>query len=148
MKEVCRRKKDGLFDVTLRMYHGTETCELVGTFLKYMIDTTSVCIATTVFKNKSSTQCERIKKRLQKIFKDFGFETVAESNLSILNYLNVTLNVNHGSFKPCQKPDDITHLITSLIVVNIDCNQQFSMRVKKITSRIGVSWTHSLPFCI
>ena len=47
MKEVCRRKKDGLFDVTLRMYHGTETCELVGTFLKYMIDTTSVCIATT-----------------------------------------------------------------------------------------------------
>ena len=23
----------------------------------------------------------------------------------------------------------------------------FSVRVKKITSRIGVSWTHSLPFC-
>ena len=34
-----------------------------------------------VFKNKSGTQLERIKKNLQETFKDFGLEIVAESNL-------------------------------------------------------------------
>ena len=38
--------------------------------------------ALSVYKNKSGTQLERIKKRLQKTFKDFGLEMVAESNLS------------------------------------------------------------------
>ena len=62
-----------------------------------------------VFKNKSSTQFERIKKSLQKTFKDFGLEIVAESNLRIVNYLDMTLN--DGSFRPYHKPDDITQYI-------------------------------------
>ena len=60
-----------------------------------------------VFKNKSGTQVEKIKKNFQKTFKDFGLEIVAESNLKIVNYLDVTLNLNNGSFKPYYKPDDI-----------------------------------------
>ena len=36
---------------------------------------------------------------LQKTFKDFGLEIVAESNLRIINYLDVTLNFNDGSFR-------------------------------------------------
>ena len=51
-----------------------------------------------VFKNKSSTQLERMKKNLKKTFKDFGLEIVAESNLKIVNYLDVTLNLNNSSF--------------------------------------------------
>ena len=48
---------------------------------------------------------------LQKTFKDFGLEIVAESNLRIINYLDVTLNLNDGSFRPCDKPDDIIQYI-------------------------------------
>ena len=36
---------------------------------------------------------------------------VAESNLSIANYLEVTLNLNDGSFRPYYKPDDIIQYI-------------------------------------
>ena len=36
---------------------------------------------------------------------------VAKSNLRILNYLDVTLNLNNGSFKPYHKPDDIIQYI-------------------------------------
>ena len=64
-----------------------------------------------VFKNKSGTQLERIKKNFQKTFKDFGLEIVAESNLKIVNYLDVTLNLNNGSFKPYHKPEDIIQYI-------------------------------------
>ena len=53
------------------------------------------------------TRLERIKESLQKIFKDFGLEIAAESNLRIVNYLDVKLNLNDGSFRPCEKPDDI-----------------------------------------
>ena len=36
---------------------------------------------------------------------------MAESNLKIVNYLDVTLNLNNGSFKPYHKPDDIIQYI-------------------------------------
>ena len=42
---------------------------------------------------------------------DFGLEILAESNLKIVNYLDVVLNLNNGSFKPYHKPDDIIQYI-------------------------------------
>ena len=75
-----------------------------------MIKIASVYIATTVCQYLK-TQLERIKKSLQKTFKEFGLEIVAESNLRIVNYLDVTLNLNNGSFRPCDKPGDITQYI-------------------------------------
>ena len=53
------------------------------------------------------SQLEAIKKSLQKPFKDFGLEIAAESSLKIANYLDVTLNLNDGSFRPCDKQNDI-----------------------------------------
>ena len=57
------------------------------------------------------SQLETIKKSLQKPFKDFGLEIAAESSLKIANYLDVTLNLNDGSFRPCDKSDDIIQYI-------------------------------------
>ena len=37
---------------------------------------------------------------------------MAESDLRISNYLDVTLNVNNGSFRPYHKPDDIIQYIS------------------------------------
>ena len=56
-------------------------------------------------------QPERIKKSLKKTFKDFRLKIAAESNLNIVNYLDVTLNLNDGSFRPCDKSDDIIQYI-------------------------------------
>ena len=75
-----------------------------------MIKIASIYIATTGCQYLK-TQLERIKKILQKTFKEFGLEIVAESNLRIVNYLDVTLKLNDGSFRPCDKPDDIIQYI-------------------------------------
>ena len=112
-------KKDGLFNVTMGAYDGAAVCELFGTFLldkmseKYENNRSRLYRddGLSVFKNKSGTQLERIKKNLQKTFKDFGLEIVAESNLKLVNYLDVTLNLNNGSFKPYHKLDDIIQYI-------------------------------------
>ena len=61
-----------------------------------MIKIASVYIAT-AFCQYLKIQLERTKKSLQKTFKEFGLEIVAESNLRIENYLDVTLKLNDGS---------------------------------------------------
>ena len=71
------KKKDGLFDVTVGAYDGADIYELVGAFLLNKIsekyDKNSISLyrnnRLSAFKNKSSTQLERIKKSLQKTFK-------------------------------------------------------------------------------
>ena len=70
-------KKDGLYDVTVGMCDSAELYELVGTFFKNKISEKYhkniiglYCNdGFSVFKNKSGTQFERIKKSLQKTFR-------------------------------------------------------------------------------
>ena len=57
------------------------------------------------------TQFETINKSLQKTHKDFGLEIATESNLKVVNYLGVALNLKDGSFRPCDKSDDIIQYI-------------------------------------
>ena len=67
-----------------------------------MIKIVPVYIVTTGCKYLK-TQLERIKKSLQKTFTEFGLEIVAESNLRTVKYLDVTLKLSDGSFRPCDK---------------------------------------------
>ena len=112
-------EKKGLLNVTMEVYDGVEVCELVATFLldrisvKYYKNSIGLYRddELSLFKNKSSIKLEIIKKNLQKTFKDFGVEIVAESNLRTVNYLYVTMNLNNGSFEPYQKRDNIIQYI-------------------------------------
>ena len=64
-----------------------------------------------VFRNKSVTQLKKLQKSSQKSFKDFGLKIVAESNLRIVIYLDVILNLNGNSFTPYHKPYEIIQYI-------------------------------------
>ena len=114
-------KKDGLFDVTMGAYDGAEICELIGTYLLSIIikyyDKSNIGLyrddGLAVFKNASGPQNERIKKVLQKIFKEKFLSIEIECNKKIVNYLDVTLNLNDGSYKPYHKDTDETNYIHS-----------------------------------
>ena len=122
-----------LFDVTMGAYYVAEVCELAETF-----SLASVYIMTTGCQYLK-TQLERIKKSLQKTFKDFGLEIAAESNLRIVNYLDVTLNINDGSFRPCDKPDDIfstlTKNLTTLLILLSTCQHLLKKGIQTISFR-------------
>ena len=80
-------KRLSLFDVITGPYDREEVCELVETFslaLVYIMTTGCQYL---------KAQLKRIKKSLQKTFKDFVLEMVAQSNLRIVNYLDVALNL-------------------------------------------------------
>ena len=93
-------------------YDGAEVCKLVGTFLLEKIS--EICNegdiglyrddSLAIFRNKSGTQLETIKKKLQRLFKEYDLEITAESNKKIVYYLDVTLNLKDGTFRPYHKP--------------------------------------------
>ena len=59
-----------------------------------------------VFKNTSGPQSEKVKKAFQRMFKNKGLDIIINRNMKIVNYLDVTLNLNDGSYRPYKKPNE------------------------------------------
>ena len=72
------KKDSGLFDVTMGVYHGAEVCELVGTFLLYKLslkyNKNDIGLyrddGLAIFENVSDPKSGKIKKDIQKLFKE------------------------------------------------------------------------------
>ena len=58
-----------------------------------------------VFKNISGPQAEKIKKHFQNIFRKNNLNIIVKCNLKVVDYLDVTLNLSDGSYKPFHKPN-------------------------------------------
>ena len=118
-EQTWMKKGNDLFDVSMGAYDGAEVCELIGIFLLNLLgrqyDTKNIGLyrddGLSIFKNRSGPQMEKIKKRLQKVFKDNGLNVIIECNMKIVNYLDVTFNLNDGTYRPYQKPDNIIQYI-------------------------------------
>jgi hypothetical protein len=110
------KKEGSIFDVTMGAYDGAEVCELVGIYLLSLLS--SKCNkedmglyrddGLAVLRNKSGPQSERTKKAFQKVFSDNGLKIEILCNLKIVNYLDTTLNLNDGTYRPYKKPNDET----------------------------------------
>ena len=100
------------FDVTMGSFDGAETCELIGLFLLhelqkehgqqvglYRDDGLAIL-------NETPQEIERIKKKMCYIFKSHGLRITIEANKKIVNYLDVTLDLNQKTYKPFKKPND------------------------------------------
>ena len=91
-----------------------EVCELVGTYMlnllskKYNKNDFGLYRddGLAVLKNKSGPQSEQVKKSIQKIFKEHGLDIIIQCNMKIVNYLDVTFNLNDGTYKPYTKPNN------------------------------------------
>ena len=59
-----------------------------------------------VLKNKSGPLLEQVKKNIQKIFKEHGLDISIQFNMKIVIYLDVTFNLNDGTYKPYTKPNN------------------------------------------
>ena len=57
------------------------------------------------------SQMEKIKKHLQKVFKNNSLDVIIECKMETVNYFDVTVNLNDGTYRPYQKPDNISQYI-------------------------------------
>ena len=100
--EWIKREGNPDFDVTMGNFDGAEICELVVIYMlnvlgeKYGKERVSLYKddGLASFENVSGPQAEKIRKDVIKIFKqEFDLNITSETNLKIVNFLNVTLNL-------------------------------------------------------
>ena len=100
-------------------FDGAEVCEAVGNFLLYQLSKNynKKYIGLyrddglAIFKNVSGSEAEKIKKDIQKLFKDNHLNITIQCNLKILNYLDVTSNLSNATYRPfCQPNNEIAYI--------------------------------------
>ena len=95
-------------------FDGAEVCELVVTFilnkLKNVFQNDTFGLyrddGFAVIKRLAGPKIERLKKNVVKIFKDYGLNITIEANLHTVNYLDVTFDLQKGTYLPYRKPDN------------------------------------------
>ena len=60
---------------------------------------------------KHDTAAGKLKKKFHKLFKEKGLDIIVQFNLKITNYLDITLNLNDGLYRPYGKPKEETNYI-------------------------------------
>ena len=100
-------------------YDGAEVCELIGIFMLSLlskhINKNHIGLyrddGFAILKNTSGPEAEKLQKKLQQLFKEKDLDIIIQCNLKITNYLDVTLNLNDGSYRPYRKPNEETNYI-------------------------------------
>lgn len=113
-QQWIKKEGDPNFDVTMGSFDGAELCELVGLYIlhhlsqRYGIDTSGLYRddGLCCFENTSGPQSDRIKKDLVKLFKDvFDLRITIQTNLKVVDFLDVTFNLSNGTYQPYSKPN-------------------------------------------
>ena len=102
-------------------YDGAEICELVGIFIQHKLSEYYEMNdfglyrddGLAILRNVNGQKSERIKKHLQSKFREYGLEIVIECNKAVVDFLDITLNLNDGTFKPYLKPDNTLQYINT-----------------------------------
>ena len=58
-------------------------------------------------KDINGQQIDQLRRKIIKIFKEIGFKIGIETNLEIVDFLDITFNLINGSYKPYKKPNDV-----------------------------------------
>ena len=95
-------------------YDGEDVCELVGIYIlntlanKYDKNNIGLYRADglAVFKNTSGSKAEKIKKDITMMFKESGLRITIQTNLKVVNFLDITFNVKYGKYYPYRKTND------------------------------------------
>ena len=108
-----KKSSNNLFDVTMGSFDGAETCELVGCYLlsllteKYGQNIVLYHDDGLAAFDKTPQEIEKIKKELCKIFCENGLKITIKANKTIVNFLDVTLDLQSGKHYPFTKEGNV-----------------------------------------
>ena len=109
-------KKSSDFDVTMGSFDGAEVCELVGLYLLSQLQHLAMNVGLyrddgLAITNKRLRAVENMKKEMCQIFKDNGLNITIDANKKVVDFLDITLDLRTGSYKPYKKPNDCINYI-------------------------------------
>ena len=76
-------------------------------------------------------QTDQLRKKIIKVFKKIGFKIDIETNLKIVNFLELTFNLINGSYKPYKKPNG------TLLYFNKNSSNHPPQIIKKLQKTIN-----------
>ena len=108
--QAWTKKGDSPVDVTQGSFDGAETCELVGLYLLSLLQDLGIDLGLyrddgAGVSRKTPFQLEKAKKKIQKVFLDNGLKISV--NLLVIDFLDVTLDLRMGTYKPYAKPNNV-----------------------------------------
>ena len=100
-----QKKGNTTFDVTMGSYDGAETCELVGNFLLSQLQDLNINVGLyrddgLAIPNATPRNTQNIKKEICHIFNNNGLRITIEANKQVINFLDVTFNLNRSTYQP------------------------------------------------
>ena len=105
------------FDVTMGSFDGAETCELVVCYILAQLQpkygsAVGLCRddGLGIFK-EAPRKIECIKKDICKIFRQNNLRITVEANKNVVNFLDITLDLNTGQYMPYSKPNNTLRYI-------------------------------------
>ena len=95
-------------------YDGAEVCKLVSIYilnkLSNIIDIDSIGLyrddGLSIFESLSWPQIERKKKNIIKVFKMCGLPIIVTTNITSIDFLDVTFNLKTESYQPFRRPNN------------------------------------------
>lgn len=108
--QTAWQKKKNPFDVTMGSYDGAEVCEIVGNLLLSQMQHLQINVGlyrddALAVSSASPREVENIKKKICNIFSRNGLRITIEANKQIVNFLDVTLNLQKNNYQPYMKPN-------------------------------------------
>jgi hypothetical protein len=110
-----KKQSNGTFDVAMGSYDGAEICDLVGIYILNSLAAQFTTInlglyrddGLAVLEDVPAKNLDRFRKDLHKAFKDMGLRITAQTNLKVVNFLDITLDLTNGKYYPYRKPNDL-----------------------------------------
>ena len=107
-------KKEGVWDISQGSYDSAEVTDLVGLYLLQQIRDKDLGVDPCLYRDdfvtdsdKDTNENEDIKKAICEVFTDNGLHLKAQANQKVIDFLDVTLNLNTGEYSPYNKPNNI-----------------------------------------
>ena len=107
-------KKDGTFDVTMGAYDGAQISDLVGLLILSKVKQQIPELNFALYRDDGIAShrkmrpdaIDRIRKKLESIFKNLGLSIKVETTRTSVDFLDVTLNIFENSYQPFKKPNN------------------------------------------
>ena len=134
------KKGESNFNVILSAYNATEVWELIGIFmlsiLSKHISKNHIELyrddSLAISKNLSRSRSRKTQQKVSKIFKEKYQDIIVQCNLKINNYLDITLNLNDGSWRLYRKPNKETTMFTSILITRYQSLSKFQSIEKRL----------------
>ena len=138
-------KKSSDFDVAMGSFDGAEVCELVGLFMLDQLQSIQG-IDFGLYRDDglgcsslTARQTDRIQAKVKKIFEDNNLKITMEVNMQVVNFLDVTMDLKHDTFRPYMKPNNTIQYIHTQSNHPQTVLKQIPLAVNKRLSTISAS---------